>query len=135
MKTGNIGLWAVVAFLAWAGWIVLDMSLPASSPKKATETGSSLLVTLKTSRVPVLVEFYADWCDPCKNVGPVVEELSREVGAKARVIRINVDDQPAASNEHGVRSIPTFIAFENGKETQRQVGAIPKRVMQDMLGL
>ncbi len=135
MKSGNFALWLVVAFVGWSGWIAFDIFGPTRSPKKPTETGSSLLVTLKTSKVPVLVEFYADWCGPCKKVGPVVDELAREVGTKARVIRINVDDQPAASNEHGVRSIPTFIAFENGKETHRKVGAIPKRTMQDMLGL
>lgn len=135
MKAGNIGLWVVVAFVGWAGWIMLDMARPTSSPKKSSESGSALLVTLQTSKVPVLVEFYADWCGPCKAVGPVVEELSREVGAHARVIRINVDDQPGASNEHGVRSIPTFIAFAGGKETRREVGAIPKRVMKEMLGL
>ena len=135
MKAGNIGLWAIVAFIAWAGWIAIDMARPTGSPKTSPESGSSLLVTLNTSKVPVLVEFYADWCGPCKQVGPVVEAFSREVGPKARVLRINVDDQPGASNEHGVRSIPTFIAFKNGREIRREVGAIPKRVMEDMLDL
>ncbi len=135
MKAGNIGLWAVAAFIGWAGWIAIDMSRPTGSPRTSAENGSSLLVALQTSKVPILVEFYADWCGPCKQVGPVVEEFAREVGTKARVLRINVDDQPGASSEHGVRSIPTFIAFKGGRETRREVGAIPKRVMEDMLDL
>jgi thioredoxin 1 len=68
-------------------------------------------------------------------VGPVVEQLAQEVTGKARVIRINVDEQRAASSEHGIRGIPTFIVFKNGKEVRREVGAIPKQVMVDMLGL
>lgn len=137
MKAGNIGLWVVAAFVAWAAWIMLDMARPTRSARSAslTEDGSSLLVVLKTSKVPVLVEFYADWCPPCKEVGPVVDEFSREVGSRARVVRINVDDQPGASSEHSIRGIPTFITFKNGKEIRREVGAIPKRVMQEMVGL
>jgi len=136
MKAGNIGLLVVIAFVAWAGWIMLDMARPTRSATAATTTdGKSLLVVLKTSKVPVLVEFYADWCPPCKEVGPVVEEFSREVGSRAHVVRINVDHQPGASAEHGIEGIPTFITFKNGKETRREVGAIPKRVMQEMVGL
>jgi thioredoxin 1 len=135
MNSGNIGIWAVVGLIAWGGWIVVDTSLPTGPSKRGLASGSSLLWTLNTSKVPVLVEFYADWCPPCKKVSPLVEEFSREIGTKARVVRINVDDQPGASNEHGVRSIPTFITFKDGKETQRKVGAIPKRVMKEMLDL
>ena len=129
MKIANFGLWLIGAFLAWGAWIILDMSSPVKI------SASSSLSVVKSSSVPVLVEFYADWCGPCKVVGPVVDQLAGEVSGKARVLRINVDDQPAASREHGVRSIPTFIAFKNGKEVRREVGAIPKRVMLDMLGL
>ncbi len=129
MKVANLGLWLIAAFLAWVVWIILDMSSPVRS------SGSSSLSVVNSSSVPVLVEFYADWCGPCKAVGPVVDQLAGEVSGKARVVRINVDDQPAASMELGVRGIPTFIAFKNGKEIRREVGAIPKRVMLDMLGL
>lgn len=129
MKVANLGLWLITAFLAWVVWIIFDMSSPVIS------SGSSSLSVVNSSSVPVLVEFYADWCGPCKAVGPVVDQLAGEVSGKARVVRINVDDQPAASTEHGVRDIPTFIAFKNGKEIRREVGVIPKRVMLDMLGL
>ncbi|WP_170267054.1 thioredoxin family protein [Brevifollis gellanilyticus] len=113
---------------------MIDTSLP-TGPSSRSENGGSLLWTLNTSKVPVLVEFYADWCPPCKKVSPLVEEFSREIGTKARVVRINIDDQPGASNQHAVRSIPTFITFKDGREIRREVGAIPKRVMEDMLDL
>lgn len=129
MKIANLGLWLIGAVLAWGAWIILDMSSPVHS------SGSSSLSVVKSSPVPVLVEFYADWCGPCKAVGPVVDVLAGEVAGKARVIRINVDEQEAASREHCVRGIPTFIAFKNGREVRREVGAIPKCVMLDMLGL
>jgi thioredoxin 1 len=90
---------------------------------------------VRTAKVPVLVEFYADWCGPCKVVGPLVEELAQELKGKALVIRINVDEDPKLAREHGVRGIPAFIAYKNGKETGREVGAIPKERMRQLLGL
>ncbi len=129
MKAGNIGLWIIAAVFAWAGWIILDVS---RAPSGGT---SSSISAVKTSKVPVLVEFYADWCGPCKAVGPVVNQLAGEVSGKAQVIRINVDDASEAANEHGIRSIPTFIAFKNGEEVRREVGAISKSLMLEMLGL
>lgn len=130
VKSGNLSLIVVAAFLAWAGWIILDMS----GESAGSSTGSSLLA-VKTATVPVLVEFYADWCGPCKQVGPVVEALSNELGSKCRVVRINVDQQPAAASEHGIRGIPTFIAYRNGREIRRESGAIPKSMMLEMMGL
>lgn len=126
----NVGLWMVGAFALWAGWIVFDLSRPTAG---GGVSGS--LAGVKGSTVPVLVEFYADWCGPCKAVGPVVEALADEVSGKARVVRINVDDQPDAARENGVRGIPTFIAYKGGRETAREVGAIPKARMLQMLGL
>jgi len=130
MKTGNIGLWITGAFIAWFGWIMLDMSAPDS----ASAAGSSI-ADVRSSSVPVLVEFYADWCGPCKVVGPVVEELAREVKGRAKVIRINVDKEPELAAENRISGIPTFIAYKGGKEVGRQSGAIPKAMMKDMLGL
>lgn len=131
MKLGNIGLWLVGAFALWAGWIVFDMSRPMPSDGG----GSGSMAELKRSTQPVLVEFYADWCGPCKAVGPVVDALAGELRGKAKVVRINVDDQPEAARENGVRGIPTFIAFKQGRETGREVGAIPKSRMLQLLGL
>lgn len=126
----NIGPWAVVAILAWVGLILADLS--QTSP--ATVAGSSM-AGVANSKVPVLVEFYADWCGPCRTVGPVVDALAIELAGKAKVIRINVDEQDALAAENGIRGIPAFIAYRNGREVSREVGGISKQMMLKMLGL
>ncbi|MDZ4288409.1 MAG: thioredoxin family protein [Prosthecobacter sp.] len=131
MKASNIGLWISGAFLAFMGWIMLDMS---SSPASARADGASSISEVRTATVPVLVEFYADWCGPCRAVGPEVERLAAEVTGKAKVLRINIDEQPGAASAHGVRAVPTFICFRAGKEVSRQTGAIPRAQMKAMLG-
>lgn len=131
MKSSNIGLWIAVAVIGWCGWILVDMAEPLSSQG----TGYSNLSEVKNSSVPVLVEFYADWCAPCRTVGPVVEELSREVAGRAKVVRLDVDAESDLAASHGIRSIPTFLAFKNGREVARESGAIPKARMLQMLGL
>ncbi len=130
MNFGNIGLWLAAAVFGWAGWIFMDMSSPA-----ATASSSSSLTAVRTSKVPVLVEFYADWCGPCKAVGPIVENLAVELTGKARVIRINVDEQPDLAAQNGIQGIPSFIAYKGGREVARQSGGIPKSMMLQMLGL
>ncbi len=133
MKASNLGLWFVGALILFMAYIVMDMSSPVSSSGGKGSTGS--IAEVHTSTKPVLVEFYADWCGPCRVVGPVVEALADEVADKARVIRINVDQDRAAASTYGIRSIPTFIAFQNGEETGRQSGAISKTAMKQMIGL
>jgi thioredoxin 1 len=130
VKKGNFHLWLVGAVMLYIGWIVFDMNRPGSS-----SGGTSSLSAVRTAKVPVLVEFYADWCGPCKVVGPMVDELAQELKGKAIVIRINVDEDPKLAREHGVRGIPAFIAYKNGKETGREVGGIPKERMLSLLGL
>lgn len=130
MNRGNFHLWIVGAVMLYIGWIVFDMSRPGSS-----SGGSTSISAVRTAKVPVLVEFYADWCGPCKVVGPMVDELARELKGQALVIRINVDEDPKLAREHGVRGIPAFIAYKNGKETGREVGGIPKERMRELLGL
>lgn len=130
MNRSNFHLWIVGAVMLYIGWIVFDMSRPGSS-----SGGTTSISAVRTAKVPVLVEFYADWCGPCKVVGPMVDELARELKGKALVIRINVDEDPKLAREHGVRGIPAFIAYKNGKETGREVGGIPKERMRELLGL
>jgi len=132
MNKGNIGLWITGAFLALMGWIAFDMLRPASGGGVGSATSIS---SVRTAKVPVLVEFYADWCGPCKVVGPMVEELSRELQGKALVVRINIDEDPKLARAHGVRGVPTFIAYKSGRETGREVGGIPKERMRELLGL
>ena len=82
---------------------------------------------------PVLVDFYADWCGPCKMMGPVVEELAGEVSG-VKVCKINIDEEMAVAQKYGVMSIPTFIAFKNGEIAGKQVGAVPKSKLQELIG-
>ncbi len=77
----------------------------------------------------VLVDFYADWCMPCKMIAPILEELASELKGKLVIAKINVDENPRAAMEYQAMSIPTLIIFKNGKPVDRIVGALPKPVL------
>lgn len=85
------------------------------------------------SGVPVLVDFFATWCGPCKIMLPIVEELAKEEGGKFKVAKINVDESNDLAQEYEVMSIPTFIVFKNGKETERVMGAQAKEKLLELL--
>ncbi len=78
------------------------------------------------SRVPVLIDFWASWCGPCKMMGPVVDQIAEDMGESAKVCKINIDEQQELATKYNVMSIPTFILFKNGSEINRAVGAMPK---------
>jgi len=75
---------------------------------------------------PILVDFYADWCGPCRAVAPVLEELSGEFAGRVKIVKLNIDENEATSIKYGVQSIPTMILFKGGKEIERIIGALPK---------
>ncbi len=79
------------------------------------------------SDVPVVVDFWAEWCGPCRVIAPIVEELSKEYDGKVRFAKVNVDENPDLAGRFGVQGIPTLIIFKDGKEAGRLVGAAPKR--------
>ena len=75
---------------------------------------------------PVLVDFWAEWCGPCKMIGPSLEEISEELGAQVTIAKLNIDDNPDAPGKYGVRGIPTMILFKKGQVAATKVGAAPK---------
>jgi thioredoxin 1 len=81
------------------------------------------------SDVPVLVDFWAEWCGPCRMVGPLVEEICEEYKGKAIVAKMDVDSNPIMIAKFGIRNIPTILFFKNGEVADKQVGAVPKTVI------
>jgi thioredoxin 1 len=82
---------------------------------------------------PVLVDFYADWCGPCKMMSPVVEQISKEMGDQVRVLKVDIDRNQSAAMAYQIQGVPTFMIFKNGKIMWRQSGAMPAQVLKNAL--
>ncbi|HEY4139893.1 MAG TPA: thioredoxin [Pseudolabrys sp.] len=81
---------------------------------------------LKSSE-PVVVDFWAEWCGPCRMIAPALDEISGQVGDKVKIVKLNVDENPNTAAKYGIMSIPTLLMFKNGEISSRQVGAAPKQ--------
>ena len=99
-----------------------------------TVTDATFESEVLKSNKPVLVDFWAEWCPPCRQIAPVLEELSKDVGETAKILKMNVDENSTIPMQYGIRSIPTLLVFKDGKMVAQQVGAIPKSKMLAMLG-
>ncbi len=100
---------------------------------KTIEITDSNFEEIMKSEHPILVDFWAEWCGPCKMIGPVVEELAGDYEGKAVVGKVNVDENPNVSAKFGIRSIPTLLVFKDGEVVDKQIGAVPKQVLADKL--
>jgi thioredoxin 1 len=89
-------------------------------------TTSSFQKDVLESDTPVLVDFWAEWCGPCKAVAPILDELAGEYDGKIKIVKLNVDENQEIAEKYGVMSIPTFIAFKDGQQADSFVGALPK---------
>jgi thioredoxin 1 len=98
-----------------------------------TVTDASFQQDVLGSDQPVLVDFWAEWCGPCRMIAPALEEISDELREKVTVAKLNIDDNPDAPAKYGVRGIPTMILFKNGEPAATKVGAAPKSAIQGWL--
>jgi thioredoxin len=96
-------------------------------------TDDELAKVIIGATVPVIVDFFADWCGPCKMMAPVLDELARERAGELLVVKVNSDQNPVSPQHYGVRGIPTLIVFRDGQETGRQVGFAPKAQLVQLL--
>ena len=96
------------------------------SEKITNLTTDSLKTTVASSALPVLVDFWAPWCGPCKAIAPILEELATELDGQLIIAKVNIDENDAAATDHGVRAIPTMLLFKGGRVVETLVGMMPK---------
>lgn len=96
-------------------------------------TDQSFEATVLKSSTPVLVDFWAEWCGPCRGLAPKLEEIASEMKTQIKVVKINIDENPETPSKFGIRSIPTMILFKNGQGVEQLLGNLPKENIVEML--
>jgi thioredoxin 1 len=103
----------------------------SENTKPVTDKSFAKDVVEASRQRPVLVDFWAEWCGPCKMIGPALEEIAGELAGKLTVAKVNIDDNPMTPGQYAVRGIPTLILFKDGKPVATQVGALPKSALKN----
>ena len=93
-------------------------------------TDATFTEEVTNSSIPVVVDFWAEWCGPCKQIGPALEELSNEMAGKVKIVKVNVDENPGSPAQFGVRGIPALFLVKDGKVVSNKTGAAPKAAIQ-----
>ena len=95
-----------------------------------TITDSNFDEEIKNSKVPILVDFWAEWCGPCKQIGPILEDIGEVKKDKLKILKLNIDENPQTPQKFGVRGIPTLMLFKDGKLVDTKVGSLPKNMLE-----
>jgi thioredoxin 1 len=98
-------------------------------------TTSQFAAEVLGSETPVIVDFWAEWCGPCRAVSPILEQIAEERADELRVVKVNIDEEPELQQRYGILSIPTIVLFKGGEPAAAAIGAQPKRMLEQSLGL